>query len=205
MKHSFMQTVVLIASLSLCACKKKCINEGYYQVPAFLSLTPAKEEYKIGIDTIHLKVEIPFKSFTLTRGTPIDVENYKPNDIYFSIGPILFKNGNYIGYIPDPIGKGLIDTYYNGKRTNSYGRKALPFSKTDSSWLFSISLLPVSDTLSGSLIQIRNFPHQYQDNCVLIEYSIQPRNTNPNWHLPMSFSPNNDYRPYAQDFYFMLK
>jgi hypothetical protein len=203
MKESFMQIVALIASLSLCACKKKCINEGYYQVPAFLSLTPAKAEYKIGIDTIHLKVEIPFKSFTLISGMPIDVEKRKPNDIYFSVGSLLFENGVYKGGIADPIGKGLIDTYYSGKRTNSYGRKALPFIKTNKSWLFEIALLPVSDSLSGSLIEIRNFPHQYQDNCVLIEYPIKPHNTNQNWHLAQSLIPN--YRPYVQDFYFMLK
>jgi hypothetical protein len=203
MKSFFHFVIGIYALLYLAGCKEKCILEGYYQVPAFFSLTPAKEVYLIGKDTIHLKVEIPFKSFTQINGTPVDTRNYKPNDIYFSLGPLLFENGDFKGGIVNPIGKGLIDTYYKGKRTNSYGRKALPFLKMEDAWVFEIALLPVSNTLSGSVIEVRNFPHLYKDNCLLIEYPIKPYNTNPNWQLITSLLPN--YQPYAQDFYFMLK
>lgn len=204
MRQTFSYAMALSACLSFCSCKRKCILEGYYQVPAFLSLTPAKEEYKIGIDTIHLKVEIPYKSFTISSGTPIDIEKYKPNDFSFSVIPRAIINGVPDTIIPDPIGKRYIDVIYKGSKSNFAGR-SWSFEKTDSSWLFSLSLIPVLHTLKDNLVLLRSFPIQYEDGCLLVEYPIRPFNTNPNWHLPMGFSPNNDYRPYAQDFYFMLK
>lgn len=190
--------------LCLAGCNQKCILEGHYQVPAFLSLTPAKETYIIGKDTIHLKVEIPFKSFTLLSGSAINVEVNEPSKLYFSVIAITISNGKPDTIISDPIGKGLVDIIYKGTKSN-FASRTWDFQKTESSWLFRIDIIPVSNLLKGNLILLHTGPVQYEDGCVLLEYPIKPFETNPNWHLPMSFSPNNDYRPYAQDFYFMLK
>jgi hypothetical protein len=151
-----------------------------------------------------LKVEIPFKSFTIVSGTAINVERNEPTNLSFSIIPLAIINGIPDTIIPDPIGKRLIDVFYQGKKSN-FASRSWPFQKTDSSWLFIISIIPMSEILKGNLVLLRTGPIQYEDGCMLLEYPIKPFRTNPNWHLPMSFSPNNDYRPYAQDFYFMLK
>jgi hypothetical protein len=204
MKTVFQIGMGIYAFLCLTGCKQQCILEGYYQVPSFLSLTPAKETYIIGKDTIHLKVEIPFKNFTLLSGSAINVESNQPSNLYFSVIPITISNGKPDTIISDPIGKGLIDIIYKGTKTN-FASRSWDFQKTENSWLFYIDIIPVSDLLKECLILLHTGPIQYKDDCMLLEYPIEPFETNPNWHLPMSFSPNNDYRPYAQDFYFMLK
>jgi hypothetical protein len=201
MGNSYKLLIAIFLSILFSACTKKC-SKAYHQVPAFLSISPAKETYKIGVDTIHLKVEIPFKSYTIFSDNPIDVSRYQPTNIYFSITPRVFKNGLPDTIIPDPIGKNLVELFFRGKKTNNASR-TWPFEKTDSSWLFSISMLPTSLTLSNSIVLLRPAPFQYMDGCVLIEYPTKPLNTDPNWHLPNTLLSN--YRPYAEDFYFMLE
>jgi hypothetical protein len=194
------RTIVLVGCFSsFLSCKKKCEQVGHYVIANYMDIS-GNGKLRFGVDSLHVKLTIPFKSLELRAGVELNVQ-----DILFPRLLIMIPTLPRREFTSPPI-DAIKDGYFEvvsktGRRVGN-GWPNYEWAKSDTAWEIAFSLVP-KRRFDGCFF-LRRDVLKYQDDCLLIEPIPVIVNDNRNWSI---IQQRLDWRvdPWQNDVFFYVE